>query len=64
MSLQDTDWKAEARVFCKHNNTLDVSVVEKAMRHGAAVAVTEISERLRCVSEDMRQKRIRANRPQ
>lgn len=51
-------------MFCKNNNLLDVVIVEQAMRHGAAIAVTDISERLRTVSEDIRQKRLRANRPQ
>ncbi len=64
ISLTSTDWHAVAVEFCKANNSQDVALIENAIKHGASIAVSSLTERLSEVKAEVIEKRLKANKPQ
>jgi len=62
--IKDIDWKQRAREFCQENGTLEIAIVEKAMREAAAVTTGRLAQRIAKVTDELQAKRLKANAPQ
>lgn len=60
MSLNTINWRGEALEFAKandQNRESSVAIIEKAMKHGATLAVIETTNLVSSANDDLKKKR-------